>query len=128
MHDLLLHTTGLSYGFAPVNDVVDQRYQIADLWASSDLDDFASRVARLPLKFQPGERWHYSIAVDITGLVVQRLSGQRFDRYLKEHIFEPRGTVRPLGDSAASMFMGFVSKSTFKNSLFFAWAAGWKKN
>lgn len=91
MHDLLLHTTGLSYGFSPVNDVVDQRYQIADLWASSDLDDFASRVARLPLKFQPGERWHYSIAVDITGLVVQRLSGQRFDRYLKEHIFEPLG-------------------------------------
>lgn len=91
MHDLLLHTTGMSYGFAAQTDVVDQRYIMADLWAAKDLDEFAQRVAKLPLKFHPGERWHYSIAVDITGLVVQRLSGQRFDHYLKEHIFDPLG-------------------------------------
>ena len=88
MQQLLSHTTGLSYGFDP-NDPVDQAYQKADLWSSVDLDEFIARVTELPLKFEPGERWHYSIAVDVTGLVVQRLSGQSFDEYLREHIFEP---------------------------------------
>ena len=49
------------------------------------------KLAKLPLKFQPGAQWHYSVAVDVTGLVVQRLSGQRFDEYLAEHIFAPLG-------------------------------------
>jgi len=88
MQQLLSHTTGLSYGFDP-NDPVDQAYRQADLFASPDLDEFIARVAKLPLKFEPGEQWHYSIAVDVTGLVVQRLSGQPFDEYLKEHIFDP---------------------------------------
>ena len=89
MHQLLTHTTGLSYGFAAQVDLVDQAYMGADIWAAKDLDEFAQRVAKLPLKFQPGSRYHYSIAVDITGLVVQRLSGQSFDVYLRENIFEP---------------------------------------
>jgi len=88
MQQLLSHTTGLSYGF-DANDPVDQAYQKADLWSSKDLDDFIAKVAELPLMFEPGDRWHYSIAVDVTGLVVQRLSGQSFDAYLQEHIFDP---------------------------------------
>ncbi len=91
MHQLLTHTTGLSYGFAPQKDLVDQAYFAADIWAAKDLDEFAQRVARLPLKFQPGSRYHYSIAVDITGLIVQRLSGQPFDIYLRENVFKPLG-------------------------------------
>lgn len=88
MQQLLNHTAGLSYGFDP-NDPVDQAYQKADLWGAKDLDEFITKVAALPLKFEPGEQWHYSIAVDVTGLVVERLSGQSFDAYLKEHIFDP---------------------------------------
>ena len=91
MHQLLTHTTGLSYGFAAQVDLVDQAYMRADIWAAKDLDEFAQRVAKLPLKFQPGREYHYSIAVDITGLVVQRLSGQPFDEYLRENIFKPLG-------------------------------------
>ena len=91
MHQLLTHTTGLSYEFAAQVDLVDQAYMRADIWAAKDLDEFAQRVAKLPLKFQPGSRYHYSIAVDITGLVVQRLSGQTFDVYLRENIFKPLG-------------------------------------
>ena len=87
MQQLLTHTTGMSYGFNPMNDPVDKLYVGAKLWAAKDLDDFAARLAELPLKFQPGAQWHYSIAVDVTGLVVQRLSGQSFDEYLAEHIF-----------------------------------------
>jgi CubicO group peptidase (beta-lactamase class C family) len=91
MHQLLMHTTGMSYGFAAATDAIDQRYAMADLWASKDLDELAARIGKLPLKFHPGDRWHYSVAVDITGVVVQRLSGQPFDEYLQEHIFAPLG-------------------------------------
>ena len=44
----------------------------ADLRAAKDLDEFARRVVKLPLKFQPGTKYNYSIAEDLTGLVVQR--------------------------------------------------------
>ena len=90
MLHLLTHTGGLSYGFNP-NDPVDQAYRAAKIWASRDLDHFAEIVAGIPLKFEPGSRWHYSVAVDVTGLVVQRISGQPFDEYLEEHIFAPLG-------------------------------------
>lgn len=72
MHHLFNHTAGLSYGFDP-NDPVDQAYQKADLWASADFVECIARVAKRPRKHEPGEQWHYSIAVDVTGLVVQRL-------------------------------------------------------
>ena len=88
MQQLLTHTTGLSYGFDP-NDQVDQAYLKADLFSAENLDEFIARVAELPLKFEPGDQWHYSIAEDVTGLVIQRISGQPFNEYLKEHLFEP---------------------------------------
>ena len=88
MQQLLNHTAGLSYGFDP-NDPVDQAYQKADLFSAKDLDDFIAKVAELPLMYEPGEQWHYSIAVDVTGLVVQRLSGKPFNVYLQENLFDP---------------------------------------
>lgn len=91
MQHLLTHTAGFSYGFNPDGDPVDKAYADANIWAAKDLDEFAATVARLPLKYQPGQQWHYSIAVDITGLVVQRISGQSFDVYLQENIFDPLG-------------------------------------
>ena len=90
MQHLLTHTAGLSYGFNPT-DPIDQQYREAQLFAGPDLDDFAERLSKLPLKFEPGERWHYSVAVDVTGLIVQRLSGQSFDAFLKERMFDPLG-------------------------------------
>ena len=90
MQQLLSHTTGLSYGFNP-DDSIDQRYNEAELWQSKDLDELAEKLADIPLKFEPGAQWHYSVAVDITGLIVQRLSGQRFDVFLKERLFDPLG-------------------------------------
>ena len=90
MQHLLTHTTGLSYGFNP-QDPVDQLYREKQPLSAKDLDEFAERLGELPLKFEPGARWHYSVAVDVTGLVVQRLSGQSFDVFLKERIFDPLG-------------------------------------
>ena len=90
MQQLLSHTTGLSYGFNP-DDTIDKLYNDAELWKLEDLDELAEKLADIPLKFEPGAQWHYSIAVDITGLVVQRLSGLRFDVFLKERLFDPLG-------------------------------------
>ena len=91
MQQLLSHTTGMSYGFDPQNDPVDKLYAEASLWDHEDLDSFLKTVSKLPLKFEPGSAWHYSIAVDVTGAVIERISGQSFDEYLKEHIFNPLG-------------------------------------
>ena len=90
MLHLLTHTGGLSYGFNP-EDPVDQLYREKQILAAEDLDEFAALLSELPLAFEPGDRWHYSVAVDVTGLVVERLSGQSFDVFLKERIFEPLG-------------------------------------
>ena len=90
MQQLLSHTTGLSYGFNP-NDVVDRMYGEANLWQSQDLDELTEKIAKIPLKFEPGASWHYSVAVDITGLIVERLSGLSFDVFLKERMFDPIG-------------------------------------
>ena len=90
MRHLLTHTTGLSYGFNPQNPV-DQKYREVQPLGGKDLDEFAERLGTLPLAFEPGERWHYSVAVDVTGLVVQRLSGLSFDVFLKERLFDPLG-------------------------------------
>ncbi len=90
MQQLLTHTAGFSYGFDP-NDPVDQLYRQARTLGATNLDEFVETLATLPLKYQPGSQWHYSVAVDVTGLIVERLSGQPFDEYLQEHIFEPLG-------------------------------------
>ena len=85
---LLTHTAGFSYGF-DLSDPLDAAYRAANLWGAADLDEWVRRVATLPLRFQPGARWHYSIASDLTGLLVQRMSGQSLAIYLQQAIFEP---------------------------------------
>ena len=90
MRHLLTHTSGLSYGIN-ADDPIDRAYLEAELWLSADLDEFARKVGRLPLAFEPGERWNYSVGMDLAELIVERLSGQRFDQYLVEHLFEPLG-------------------------------------
>ena len=91
MQQLLSHTTGLSYGFDAVNDPVDKHYASAKLWEQENLDSLMKTVAKLPLKFEPGSAWHYSIAVDVTGAVIEKISGQPLDEYMQEHIFAPLG-------------------------------------
>lgn len=88
MHHLLTHTAGFSYGFEPDNPV-DLAYRESKLLESRDLDEFVERLAALPLEQEPGVRWHYSVAVDVTGLVVQRISGMGFDEFLRTRIFDP---------------------------------------
>jgi CubicO group peptidase (beta-lactamase class C family) len=54
-------------------------------------DTWLSRVATLPLMFQPGSRWHYGIATDILGVLIQRITGQSLGDFFRTRIFEPLG-------------------------------------
>lgn len=93
MRDLMSHTAGFTYGFFS-NTAVDQLQRQADvLNIDITLDEMIKRVAQLPLNSQPGAQWQYSIAVDIQGYVVQKLSGMPFEDYLDQHIFKPLGMV-----------------------------------
>ena len=53
--------------------------------------EFMDKLAKVPLRYQPGERWMYSLSTDVCGALVEKISGQRFDKYLQEAIFEPLG-------------------------------------
>ena len=88
MRQLVTHTSGLSYGIDAA-DRVDRRYLDAKLWMTADLDAFAEKIGKLPLRTHPGTEWRYSVGMDLAGLVVQRLSGQRFDRYLADNVLGP---------------------------------------
>jgi CubicO group peptidase (beta-lactamase class C family) len=88
---LLTHTSGLIYG--DDEPALAKMYKEADLWSVSSLEEFTRRLARLPLASQPGTQWHYGVSMDVLGRLVEVLSGQRFDRFLAEHVFGPLGMV-----------------------------------
>jgi CubicO group peptidase (beta-lactamase class C family) len=88
MQQLLSHTAGFAYGFNAW-DPVDKRYQDDKLLVSKDLNEFIAKLAKLPLRNEPGTKWQYSVAVDVTGAVIERISGQRLDRFMKERLFDP---------------------------------------
>ncbi len=93
MRELMSHTAGFTYGFFG-NSPVDVMQRDADvLNVNITLDEMIQRIAKLPLNSQPGSEWHYSIAVDIQGYLVQKLSGMPFDQFLEKRIFQPLGMV-----------------------------------
>jgi CubicO group peptidase (beta-lactamase class C family) len=89
VEQLLTHTAGFSYGFTP--DWVDQHYDLNDLFGSASNEEFVAKVARIPLAFQPGTHWRYSIAMDLQGAIIERLSGMTFRDFMKQNIFDPLG-------------------------------------
>jgi CubicO group peptidase (beta-lactamase class C family) len=93
MRDLLTHTAGLTYGW-DVSHPVDKLYGEAGIRGTDvDLEVMVKLLGDLPLKFQPGTSWHYSLATDVCGRLVEVLGDQPFDAFLHEHIFHPLGMV-----------------------------------
>ncbi|RJL35456.1 serine hydrolase domain-containing protein [Bailinhaonella thermotolerans] len=91
---LLTHTAGLTYEFYH-ESVVDEMYRAAGLDgpypAGLDLAECVRRWAGLPLLFEPGSRWNYSVATDVLGRLIEVISGMPLDRFLAERIFAPLG-------------------------------------
>ena len=91
IRDLLRHTAGLTYGVFG-NTQVDQQYRkMGILTDDKDLAEMVSKLGKIPLRFQPGTQWHYSVSVDVAGRLVEVVSEMSFDQFLKERIFNPLG-------------------------------------
>ena len=87
---LLTHTAGLPNTYRGITK--PDFDQIAQARRPGDtVRDFVTRLAQLPLNFHPGEDWEYGRATDVVGRLVEVMSGQSFDRFLQEWIFDPLG-------------------------------------
>jgi CubicO group peptidase (beta-lactamase class C family) len=94
VRDLLSHTSGLTYGFMERTNV-DAAYRKLGVAERTKpgytLRDMVDTLAELPLEFSPGTRWNYSVSTDVLGHLIEVLSGQRLDAYLREHVLQPLG-------------------------------------
>jgi CubicO group peptidase (beta-lactamase class C family) len=92
---LFTHTAGLSYGFQEL-DKVDHLY-LEKIQTGMDsgeihsLQSLVDSILDLPLAFQPGTQWRYSVAIDVIGRIIEIISGMTLDQFLEEHIFAPLG-------------------------------------
>ncbi len=93
IRELMTHTAGLAYGIGDPHPA-DRLYSSSGVLDSTGtLKDMIQKLAGLPLRQQPGTQWSYSAAVDVQGYLVEVLSGQPFDEFLEERIFDPLGMV-----------------------------------
>ncbi|SCW91235.1 CubicO group peptidase, beta-lactamase class C family [Sphingobium faniae] len=93
MIDLLRHTSGLTYGLQG-RTPIDARYRAAGLdefQQKRSSDDFIAALADIPLEFQPGENWNYSVSTDVLGVVVERLTDMDLESLFRARIFDPLG-------------------------------------
>jgi CubicO group peptidase (beta-lactamase class C family) len=88
MAELLTHTAGFTYGIFG-STPVDKLYMEKGWAAASDLHDMMRRLAGIPLLYQPGSKWVYSVSMDIQGYIIERLSGKSLPDFLYERIFKP---------------------------------------
>lgn len=132
LHELLTHTSGLSYPFNP--GVLAQAMAEKDLMfkpGQGALAAMAAQVASFPLAFQPGSRWEYSVSTDILGRVVEVVSGKTLADFFQSEIFAPLSMTETAfrvpelaGDRFASLYtplagdaMALNSAETGQNSL-----------
>ncbi|MGB7846648.1 MAG: serine hydrolase domain-containing protein [Candidatus Acidiferrum sp.] len=93
IRDLLRHTSGITYNW---NADLGPMYKDANvahglLPYDGTIGESVERLAKLPLLFNPGERWEYSLSVDVLGRLVEAVSGKTFDEFLRARVFEPLG-------------------------------------
>ncbi|MDE0685227.1 MAG: serine hydrolase, partial [Candidatus Poribacteria bacterium] len=95
--DLMRHTSGLpgAARYMAGQTAVDKRYREEGLHLlhECNLQEMVERLGRIPLLYQPGTKWHYSIAADVLGRLIEVVSGQPFDVFLTERIFQPLGMM-----------------------------------
>ena len=90
MRELMSHTSGFAYGLSGI-DPANAAFRDQKILEAPDTQTFIDKVAGVPLLFQPGEAWFYSVGMDIQGYIIEKLSGQRFGDYLQSRMFEPLG-------------------------------------
>jgi CubicO group peptidase (beta-lactamase class C family) len=89
MRELMTHTAGFTYGNG--NTPVDAMYRDLHVRSSQNLQEMVDRLAKIPLSYQPGQAWIYSMSMDIQGYIVEKLSGQSLPDFMRDQIFKPLG-------------------------------------
>ena len=88
--ELMTHTAGFTYGpFG--NTPVDKMYTQIGPLQSASLKEFVDKLAKIPLLYQPGEGWVYSVSVDVQGLLIERISGKSLPDFMRERVYGPLG-------------------------------------
>lgn len=92
LQQLLTHTSGLSYSFNTglLPEAMDER-KLMFAPGPGTLAEMTDQLAQLPLAFRPGERWEYSVGIDVIGRVIEIISGQTLEDFLINEIFDPLG-------------------------------------
>jgi CubicO group peptidase (beta-lactamase class C family) len=90
MRELMTHTAGFTYGIFG-NTPVDAMYRDQRILASHNLQEMIDKLATIPLLYQPGTKWVYSVSMDIQGYIVEKLSGQSLPDFMRDHIYQPLG-------------------------------------
>src|SRR6185503_11567974 len=105
MGELMSHSAGFTYGLFG-NTPVDMIYRANNPLEAPSLQEMINRLSKMPLLYQPGSKWVYSVSVDIQGYLVEKLSGKTFPEFLRTRLFEPLGMV----DTGFSVPAGKVSR------------------
>jgi len=94
IRDLLTHTAGLTYNFLE-DSPVGELYRQAGLLSNAEctLETMIHSLAQLPLAYQPGTRWHYSLAIDVIAHLIEVISGMPLQDFLQARLFAPLGMV-----------------------------------
>jgi CubicO group peptidase (beta-lactamase class C family) len=89
IRELFTHTAGFSFGKTP--EEMMRFLQTTDWSSARSLTELIERYARLPLCYEPGQNWEYSVAPDLQAEIIERLTGERFDLFMKRRVFGPLG-------------------------------------
>ncbi|MGB7265480.1 MAG: serine hydrolase domain-containing protein [Terracidiphilus sp.] len=89
MRELMTHTAGFTYGNG--DTPVDRMYGELNVRGAKTLHETIERLAKIPLLYQPGTRWVYSMSMDIQGYIVEELTGQSLPDFLRDQVFTPLG-------------------------------------
>ena len=90
LHELMSHTAGFTYGFFG-DTPVDKMVRDAKVFDGQNLQEMIDKLAKIPLLYQPGTEWNYSLSMDIEGYIVEKLSGQSLPDFMRDHIYQPLG-------------------------------------
>lgn len=93
VQDMMRHTAGVTYGSAEgISGVGELSKRYGQLRAGDPTaEEFLNRLGQLPLQYQPGAKWDYSLGLDVTGMVMEAIAGQRLGVYLQQNVFAPLG-------------------------------------
>jgi CubicO group peptidase (beta-lactamase class C family) len=141
--DLFMHTSGLTYDFLKASNI-DHAYRklkIGFPFKENILQTMIDDLAKLPLEFEPGTRWNYSVSVDVMGYLIEKISGESLPDYFRKNIFKPLGmndTSFSISDEKQDRFSSCYyrdfnknlvlqddgQKSEYRNRIFFSGGGG----